>query len=39
MHFDAYRNKLIKTWRPWGNKNPIQKYMFWRVKKLLAEKK
>jgi len=37
MHFDAYRNKLIKTWRPWGNKNPIQKYMFWRVKKLLAK--
>ncbi len=38
LHFDAYRNKLIKTWRPWGNKNPIQKYMFWRVKNLLAEK-
>ena len=36
LHFDAYRNKLIKTWRPWGNKNPIQKYMFWRVKRLLA---
>ncbi|WP_159816985.1 ThiF family adenylyltransferase [Colwellia sp. 20A7] len=35
LHFDAYRNKLIKTWRPWGNKNPIQKYMFWRVKQLL----
>jgi len=37
LHFDAYRNKLIKTWRPWGNSNPIQKYMFWRVKSLLAE--
>ena len=37
MHFDAYRNKLIKTWRPWGNKNPIQKYMFWRVKLLLKD--
>jgi len=35
LHFDAYRNKLIKTWRPWGNKNPIQKYMFWHVKLLL----
>ena len=35
LHFDAYRNKLIKTWRPWGNSNPIQKYMFWRVKRLL----
>lgn len=37
MHFDAYRNKLIKTWRPWGNNNPIQKYMFWRVKQLLKD--
>lgn len=24
-HFDAYRNKLIRTWRPWGNRNPIQR--------------
>lgn len=36
MHFDAYRNKLIKTWRPWGNKNPIQKYyMYRRIKEIL----
>ncbi len=25
MHFDAYRNKMVKTWRPWGNRNPIQR--------------
>ncbi len=25
LHFDAYRNKMVKTWRPWGNNNPIQK--------------
>ncbi len=24
IHFDAYRNKLSTTWRPWGNNNPIQ---------------
>jgi molybdopterin/thiamine biosynthesis adenylyltransferase len=24
MHFDAYRQKLVTTWRPWGNRNPIQ---------------
>jgi len=24
MHFDAYRNKLLITWRPWGNLNPLQ---------------
>lgn len=25
IHFDAYRNKLTRTWRPWGNNNPIQR--------------
>jgi len=24
FHFDAYRNRYVKTWRPWGNRNPIQ---------------
>lgn len=37
LHFDAYRNKLIKTWRPFGNRNPLQHYMYWRVKRLLKE--
>ncbi len=25
LHFDGYRNKLVTTWRPWGNNNPIQR--------------
>ena len=25
MQFDAYRNKLARTWRPGGNNNPIQR--------------
>ena len=25
MHFDAYRYKFVKTWRPMGNANPMQK--------------
>ncbi len=25
LHFDAYRNRLAKTWRPFGNNNPIQR--------------
>tara|TARA_R110001583_G_scaffold12943_2_gene56693 strand:- start:208 stop:1095 length:888 start_codon:yes stop_codon:yes gene_type:complete len=37
LHFDAYRNKLVKTWRPWGNNNPVQRFMFWRAKKFLEE--
>ncbi|MEO6422319.1 MAG: ThiF family adenylyltransferase [Candidatus Nitrotoga sp.] len=24
-HFDAYRNKLTLTWRPGGNRNPLQR--------------
>jgi sulfur-carrier protein adenylyltransferase/sulfurtransferase len=25
MHFDAYRGKMVQTWRPGGNRNPIQR--------------
>jgi len=25
LHFDAYRNRLARTWRPGGNRNPIQR--------------
>jgi molybdopterin/thiamine biosynthesis adenylyltransferase len=38
MHFDAYRNKLVKTWRPGGNKNPIQRFMIWYLRNLLRKK-
>jgi molybdopterin/thiamine biosynthesis adenylyltransferase len=24
VHFDAYRNKMTRTWRPGGNANPLQ---------------
>ena len=25
VHFDAYRNKLVHTWRPGGHRNPVQR--------------
>ena len=25
MQFDAYKNRFVKTWRPGGNRNPLQK--------------
>lgn len=25
FHFDAYRNKLVRTWRPGGSSNPLQR--------------
>lgn len=36
LHFDAYRNRLLKCWRPFGNRHPLQRLMFWYVKRLLA---
>jgi hypothetical protein len=27
LHFDAYRNKLVRTWRPGGNNNPLQRLL------------
>ena len=27
IHFDAYRNKLVHTWRPGGNRHPLQRLM------------
>jgi molybdopterin/thiamine biosynthesis adenylyltransferase len=29
VHFDAYRSKMVKTWRPGGNRNPIQRLALW----------
>lgn len=25
LHFDAYKCRYAKTWRPWGNRNPLQR--------------
>ncbi|MBS0327154.1 MAG: ThiF family adenylyltransferase [Proteobacteria bacterium] len=25
VHFDAYRNRVARTWRPWGWRNPLQR--------------
>ncbi|MFT4582963.1 MAG: molybdopterin/thiamine biosynthesis adenylyltransferase [Gammaproteobacteria bacterium] len=36
MHFDAYRSKFVRTWRPGGNNNPIQKATIALVKRQLA---
>jgi len=38
LHFDAYRNKMAKTWRPMGNHNPIQRLGLTIVRKRLSTK-
>ncbi|KZN43574.1 ThiF family adenylyltransferase [Pseudoalteromonas luteoviolacea] len=35
LHFDAFSNKLNRVWRPFGNKNPIQKLAFKLAKRKL----
>lgn len=34
--FDGYRMRYVKTWRPWGYRNPLQKLMVFLVKAQLA---
>ena len=35
-HFDAYRNKLAHTWRPGGNRNPLQRVLIALAKRKLG---
>ncbi len=37
LHFDAYRNKLVKTWRPFGNAGLIAKIMFKIAKRIVLK--
>lgn len=37
MHFDAYRNKLVKTWRPFGNNGLLPRFMFMLAKRLVSK--
>ncbi len=32
MQFDAYRQKLVFTWRPFGNANPLQMILLWLIR-------
>lgn len=36
-HFDAYRNKFRKTWRPMGNANPLQRIFIRVARKLVNQ--
>ncbi|TVR66877.1 MAG: thiamine biosynthesis protein ThiF [Candidatus Competibacteraceae bacterium] len=36
LHFDAYRNRLARTWRPGGNRHPLQRLGLWVVRRRLA---
>jgi molybdopterin/thiamine biosynthesis adenylyltransferase len=36
FQFDAYRNKFVRTWRPGGNRNPLQRIGLSIVRRVLA---
>ena len=36
LHFDAYRNKYKITWRPWGNRNPLQQLGLMMARRVVA---
>jgi molybdopterin/thiamine biosynthesis adenylyltransferase len=38
VHFDGYKNKLKRTWRPGGNANPLQKLAIAIARRQLAKK-
>lgn len=35
LHFDAFRNRLVRTWRPGGNRHPLQRALLALVRKRL----
>lgn len=37
MQFDAYTNRIARTWRPGGNRNPIQRLMLMLARRQLAQ--
>ena len=39
FQFDAYRNRYVKTWRPWGNNNPLQRIGLLMARRLLRSMK
>ena len=38
IHFDAYRNKVVRTWRPWGARNPLQRLVATIARRQLAKR-
>jgi len=38
MQFDAYRNRVVHTWRPFGNRNPLQRLALMIARRLLAKR-
>jgi len=35
LQFDAYQQRYAKTWRPFGNANPLQRLLIWLIRSKL----
>jgi len=35
FQFDAYRQRFVRTWRPGGNRNPLQRIALWVARRQL----
>jgi hypothetical protein len=38
VHYDAYRQKAVRTWRPFGNANPLQRLLLALIRRQLRGK-
>lgn len=39
FQFDAYRQRFVRTWRPGGNRNPLQRFALWVARRQLRRMK
>lgn len=37
LHFDAYQSRMVRTWTPWGNNNPLQQLKIRICKRRLSQ--
>jgi ThiF family protein len=39
IHFDAYRNVLVRTWQPWGYRGPVRRAVYLLARRQFAKMK
>jgi molybdopterin/thiamine biosynthesis adenylyltransferase len=39
IHFDAYRNVLVRTWQPWGHRGPMRRLVYRIARRQFAKMK
>jgi hypothetical protein len=39
VHYDAYRNLLVRTWQPWGYRGPVRRMIYVIARRQFAKMK